>query len=132
MTESEYEVLRRKAREYKQMAELAIENELDEQAVENYNFALEMLMKAVLVQEGCNPPKTHDLMIISNTKDSGNRRVLRKAIFSATTVRPMWDKIHSIWSPDDRYVNLAPEGTDYSDIFEAYKRVYGWIQNKFF
>ena len=57
MTESEYEVLRRKAREYKQMAELAIENDLDEQAVENYNFALEMLMKAVLVKEGCNPPK---------------------------------------------------------------------------
>ncbi|WP_408096339.1 hypothetical protein ACJVC5_14970 [Peredibacter sp. HCB2-198] len=46
MTESEYEALKRKAREYKQMAELAIENDLDEQAVQNYNFALEMLMKA--------------------------------------------------------------------------------------
>lgn len=131
MNEPGYEVLKTKAREHKQMAELAIENELDEQAIQNYNFALEMLMKAVLVKEGCNYPKTHNLLEISNTRNSGNVKILRDAINSGRTIRPMWDRIHSVWNPDQRYV-LGPEGADYSDLFTAYERVYGWINSIFF
>lgn len=131
MTEPEYEVLKRKAGEYKLMADYAIEKELDEQAIENFNFALELLMKAVLIKEECNYPKTHDLLEISDTKDSGNVKILRKAIHSTRTIRPMWDKIHSVWNPDHRY-SLGPEGIDYSDLYLAYERVYGWINSRFF
>jgi len=131
MTEAEYEVLKRKAREHKQMAELAIENELDEQAVQNYNFALEILMKAVLLKEGCNYPKTHNLLAISNTTNFKNEKILRGAINSGRTIKPMWDRIHSAWNPDKRY-ELGAEGTDYSDLFTAYERVYGWINSRFF
>jgi hypothetical protein len=131
MTEPEYVVLKEKAREYRQMADLAVANDLDDQAVQNYNFALELLMKAVLSKEGLNYPKTHNLLEISNTRNSGNVKILRDAVNSGRTIKPMWDRIHSVWNPDQRYV-LGPEGADYSDLFTAYERVYGWINSRFF
>ena len=88
-------------------------------------------MKSVLLREGLNYPKTHNLLEISNTRNSRNVKILRDAISSERTIKTMWDRIHSVWSPDQRYV-LGPEGADYSDLFTAYERVYGWISSKFF
>lgn len=130
-TVPEYEILREKAREYKLMAEQAIEINLDAQAVQNYNFALELLMKAVLSHNGLNYPKTHNLLELSNTRDSGNVKILREAINSARLIQPLWVKIHSAWNPDQRY-SLGPEDADYTDLCDAYKRVYGWINSRFF
>lgn len=131
MSEPEYKVLLGKSLRYVRMANLAIGDELDEEAIENFNFALELLMKAVLAKEGVKYPETHNLLIISNTKNSGNVKILRRAINSGATIKPMWDRIHSVWNPDKRY-ELGPEGADYSDLFTAYERVYGWINSRFF
>ncbi len=66
---SEYEIFKRKAWEHKRVAEFTASDELYDQAMLNYNFALEMLMKAVLLKEGVSYPKTHDLGRLSLSRD---------------------------------------------------------------
>lgn len=131
MTESEYRVLKRKAWEHRRMASLALEDKLEEQAIANFHLAIEILMKAVLSKEDLSFPRTHDLAAITDVRGPGDVKLLRDAINADSVIRPMWDTIRSVWSPSKRY-EIGPEQEDYSDIFDAYERVYEWIENKFF
>lgn len=131
MSEPTYKVLLEKSLRYVSVANLTIERDLDEEAIENYNFALELLMKAVLEKEGIKYPKTHNLLALSNCRGSKGVKILRIAINSGKTIKPKWDMIHSVWNPDKRY-ELGPERADYLDLFTAYERVYGWINSRFF
>lgn len=129
--ESEYETLKRKAWEHKRVAEFTASDELYDQAMLNYNFALEMLMKAALLKEGISYPKTHDLGLLSQCRDQRGVKILLSSINSTRYIRPLWNKIYNVWNPDLRYKNLGFTPEDFNEIFESYERVYTWIENQF-
>ena len=131
MTDIDYEILKKKAWEHKRVAEFALEDELYDQAMLNWNFALEMLMKAVLLKEGIQYPKTHDLGLLSQCRDQRGVKILLSSINSTRYIKPLWNKIYNVWNPDLRYKNLGFTPDDFSEIFESYERVYKWIEDQF-
>lgn len=77
--------LRELALENLQTANLALENELFNTALENCHYALEKIIKSAIYKEGGNPPtsgqKGHNLVEIANTRVNG-RKYLHSAIKS--------------------------------------------------
>jgi HEPN domain-containing protein len=132
MIEEQYQILKTKAWEHKRIAEFAIADELYDQGILNYNFALEMLMKSVLVKEGINVPKTHDLGILSNCKNSAGVKILLNSINSTRYVKPLWNRIYNVWNPEMRYRRLGFTTQDFIEICDSYERVYKWIEDQFF
>ena len=131
MTEIDFETLKKKAWEHRRVAEFAIADELYDQAMLNWNFALEMLMKAVLLKEGIQYPKTHDLGLLSQCRNQRGVKILLSSINSTRYVRPLWNKIYNVWNPDLRYKNLGFTPEVFIEIFELYERVYKWIEDQF-
>ena len=131
MSKSEFLVLKRKAWEYRRIAQYAITDELFDQALLNYNFALEMLMKAVLLKEGISYRKTHDLEILSKSKNSKGVKIFLSSFNTSRYIFPLWIRIYNAWSPDMRYQNLEFETEEFIELLEAYEEVYIWIENQF-
>jgi HEPN domain-containing protein len=116
---------------HRRIAELAITDELFDQAMLNWNFSLEMLMKSVLLKEGILYPKTHDLGRLSQCRNQQGLKILLNSINSTRYIRPLWNKIYNVWNPDLRYQNLGFTRDDFYDFFDAYERVYKWIEDQF-
>ena len=131
MTKIDFETLKKKAWEHKRIAEYAIADELYDQAMLNWNFALEMLMKSVLQKDGITYTKTHDLYVMSECRNSKGVKILLSSINSTRSIRPLWTRIYNIWKPEMRYRNLGFVPDDFIEIFDAYERVYKWIEDQF-
>jgi hypothetical protein len=131
----EYEVLRIKAIERFQMAELALNNSegtdpLYEQMVENCHFGLELIMKALIAKEGSVYPRVHNLLILSNHRIAGVK-FLHNKLTSDRNMLPLWLKISVLWDTNKRYEFLDADPMDYDDYYDAYYRIYKWMLNKF-
>lgn len=131
MAEIDFETLKKKAWEHKRIAEYAVADELYDQAMLNWNFALEMLMKSVLQKEGISYSKTHDLYVLSECRNSKGVKILLSSINSTRYIRPLWTRIYNVWNPEMRYRNLGFSADDFIEIFDAYERVYKWIEDQF-
>jgi HEPN domain-containing protein len=131
MTEIDFETLKKKAWEHKRIAEYAVADELYDQAMLNWNFALEMLMKSVLQKEGIIYTKTHDLHVLSECRNSRGVKILLSSINSTRYIRPLWTRIYNVWNPEMRYRSLGFAPDDFIEIFDAYERVYKWIEDQF-
>lgn len=131
MTEINFETLKKKAWEHKRIAEYAVADELYDQAMLNWNFALEMLMKSVLQKEGIVYTKTHDLNVLSECRNSSGVKILLSSINSTRYIRPLWTRIYNVWNPEMRYRSLGFSTDDFIEIFDAYERVYKWIEDQF-
>lgn len=131
MAEIDFETLKKKAWEHKRIAEYAVADELYDQAMLNWNFALEMLMKSVLQKEGISYSKTHDLYVLSECRSSKGVKILLSSINSTRYIRPLWTRIYNVWNPEMRYRNLGFSADDFIEIFDAYERVYKWIEDQF-
>ena len=127
----DFETLKKKAWEHKRIAEYAVADELYDQAMLNWNFALEMLMKSVLQKEGISYSKTHDLYVLSECRNSKGVKILLSSINSTRYIRPLWTRIYNVWNPEMRYRNLGFSADDFIEIFDAYERVYKWIEDQF-
>jgi HEPN domain-containing protein len=122
--------LRELALENLQTANLALENELFNTALENCHYALEKIMKSAIYKEGGNPPTTgqkgHNLVEIANTRVNG-RKYLHNAIKSDRNMLRYWTQVSSFWKTHHRYEKLNIDPLDMDDIFDAYEGLVRWI-----
>lgn len=122
--------LRELALENLQTANLAVENELFNTALENCHYALEKIMKSAIYKEGGTPPssgqKGHDLVKIANTRING-RKYLHNAIKTNRNMLKYWSQVSSFWKTHHRYEKLNIDPLDMDDIFNAYEGLVRWI-----
>lgn len=122
--------LRELALENLQTANLALENELFNTALENGHYALEKIMKSAIYKAGGQPPssgqKGHDLVEIANTRVNG-RKHLYNAIKSNGTMLKYWTQVSSFWKTHQRYEKLDIDPLDMDEIFDAYEGLVRWI-----
>lgn len=113
-----------------QTANLALDNELFNTALENCHFALEKIMKSAIYKEGGTPPtsgqKGHNLVEVANTRVNG-RKFLHNAIKSDRNMLRYWTQVSSFWKTHHRYEKLKIDPLDMDEIFDAYEGLVRWI-----
>lgn len=122
--------LRELALENLQTANLALENELFNTALENCHYALEKIMKSAIYKEGGVPPTSgsrgHDLVVIADTL-IGGRKYLYNKIKSNGLMLKYWTQVRSFWATHQRYEKLSIDPLDMDEIFDAYEGLVRWI-----
>ena len=122
--------LAHRAREYQAAAEILIENNQLQTALEQAHLSVELLMKSAILKSSGIAPKTHNLREIAETKISG-KKFLSKQISSTKFIRGDFNTIMSAWDMQDRYRVRELDRYDTEQLIETYRKVYQWIRTNF-
>ena len=130
---NEWELLAEKAEQRGEAADLLLENEHWENALEQAHLCLELGMKAALERAGKSYPTGaagHDLAIISKCRIEGHSSIL-SLIRSDSRIRPLFTALLSAWRMQYRYQKIPLDLDSIVDLVGYYRRVYRWIESRF-
>jgi len=104
-------------------------NEKYDQAIELSHFALEKIMKAALSKQEISYPLVHDIVILANIKNRGEKYLLGHINKHHNMVK-YWELIHGKWNVNLRYEFMNLDPGDFDDLFVAYRGLVGWIRTQ--
>ncbi|MGK5088360.1 HEPN domain-containing protein [Bdellovibrionota bacterium FG-2] len=116
-------------------AEILLEHDRLETALEQGHLCLELIMKAALEKSGrTDYPKGastgHDLAALAKIRIAG-RTTIMSAVRSDSRIRPLFSALMSAWRMQYRYSKVPLEQDSMVELVGFYRRVYQWIRANF-
>lgn len=138
VAQSNWRILKERARDYNQSAESLATDKLWQNALEQAHFSVEIAMKATIAKAGYVPypdssKKGHDLIALAGCRIAKYGETIRKVARSDRRIQSIFNQVLSAaaWQMHHRYERHPLDSESIEELLEKYRRIYEWLMSNY-